>query len=355
MSDDHATTPAPKRRATLRDVARLAEVHTSTVSRALNRNTRSMVDPETAERVLAVAAYLDYRPNLIARGLKLSRSHSVGVLVPDLLNPVVPPIVQGIEARLVEAGYVVLLGNANHVQAREQAFVDAMRDQQADGLIAFTASDDDEVLRSIIGSGVPVVLVNRTLPDESIPAAVPDDILCGSLVVDHLVKLGHERIAYVAGPQRTSTGSRRRQGFEAAMNRSLKPFNPALLVEAARYTEAEGARCCRELLASGIDFTAVVAANDMLALGCYDALGEAGRACPEDISVVGCNDMPFADRFNPPLTTVNIAHAELGAAAAELLLERIESPLVPPKQVVVSPTLVVRKSSAPPRSPAGGR
>jgi LacI family transcriptional regulator len=341
--------PAKKPRATLREVAQLADVHTSTVSRALSPTTRSMVSPNTVERVMAAAAYLGYRPNAIARGLRTSRTHSIGVLVPDLLNPVVPPIVQGLEARLVEAGYLVLLGNANHSGAREQALADAMQIQQVEGLIAFTATDDDQALDSLIEAGIPVVLVNRTVPDGSISAAVPDDHLCASLAVEHLGQLGHTIIAHVAGPQSTSTGLRRREGFQAATDDFGLARNLELIVPAERYTEEEGARCCRELLASGIPFTAIVAANDMLAIGCYDALAESGRVCPDDISIVGCNDMPLTSHFDPPLTTVNIAHGDLGAAAAELLLELIDDPTLPPRQVIITPALVVRGSTAPPR------
>jgi LacI family transcriptional regulator len=309
-----------------------------------------MVNDNTVERVLAAAAYLDYRPNAMARGLKTSRSHSIGVLVPDLLNPVVPPIVQGIESVLGEAGYVVMLGNANHSREREQVFLEEFQVQQVEGMLALTASEDGSVFDLLVNTGLPVVLVNRSVPDGSVAAAVPDDPVCAALAVEHLVALGHRRIAHIAGPRNTSTGSRRRHGFEAAIARAGIDRDPRLVVEAARYTEAEGARCCRELLAEGGAFTAVFAANDMIALGCYDALAEAGLGCPADVSIVGCNDMPFAGRFDPPLTTINIAHRELGTAAAQLLLELIDDPQLPPRQIVTTPALVVRSSTAPHRS-----
>jgi LacI family transcriptional regulator len=335
-------------RATLRDVARLADVHTSTVSRALSGSTRSMVNPHTVERVLAAAAYLDYRPNAIARGLKTSRSSGVGVLVPDLLNPVVPPIVRGIEAVLGEAGYVVMLGNANHSRDRERLFLEMFQVQQVEGIVAFTASDETlGLLDGVIHAQVPVVLVNRTVPDGSIAAAAPDNAVCSSLAVEHLAQLGHSRIAHIAGPRTTSTGLGRRQGFEAAIASAGLDRDPRLIIEASRYTEDEGARCCRELLAYDKSFTAIVAANDLFALGCYDALEAADLRCPDDISIVGCNDMPFTDRFAPPMTTVNIAREEMGQAAAELLLQVIEKPELPPRQIVIAPKLVVRKSTGP--------
>jgi LacI family transcriptional regulator len=336
------------RTTTLRDVARLADVHVSTASRALNGHTLALVHPDTAERVRAVAEYLGYQPNELARGLKTSRSQTVGVLVPDLLNPVVPPIVRGIAARLRAAGYTVLLGNADHSGELERLYVDVMRGRQVDGLIAGTAYEGDEALLAVAKTGLPVVLFNRSATDGSISAAVPDDLRTAELAVGHLAELGHRRIAHVAGPATTSTGARRREGFEAALARHAVDPDPRLVAVATRYSAEEGARCCHELLLRGLDFTAVVAANDLLALGCYDALAEAGLRCPADVSVVGCNDMPFTERFDPPLTTVNISHDRLGAAAAELLLELFDEPNLPPREVVIEPALVVRKSTAPP-------
>jgi LacI family transcriptional regulator len=126
------------------------------------------------------------------------------------------------------------------------------------------------------------------------------------------------------------------------------PFDPALVAVCERYTIEEGARACRELLQQNGHFTAIVAGNDLIALGCYDAVAEAGLKCPTHISIVGCNDMPFADRFNPPLTTVNISPAQLGVAAAELLLDLLDEPERVPRQVFITPRLVARGSTAPP-------
>jgi LacI family transcriptional regulator len=327
----------------------------STVSRALGSETRSMVNPDTVERVLAAVAYLDYRPNAMARGLKTNRSNSIGVLVPDLLNPVVPPIVQGIEAVLSEAGYVVMLANANHSPERERLFLEVFQIQQLDGVIAFTATDETTALARALKSGVPVVLVNRTVPDGSIAAATPDNASCSDLAVAHLVALGHTQIAHLAGPHETSTGLGRRRGFEDAVARLGLDRGPQFVVEATRYTEGEGARCCRELLGREAGFTAIVAANDLLALGCYDALAEAALRCPGDISVVGCNDMPFADRFAPPLTTINVARDAMGRAAAELLLEQIADPNAAPRQIVIDAELVVRESTGRPSTQLGAR
>jgi LacI family transcriptional regulator len=342
---------------TLRDVARLANVHPSTVSRVLN-GTPSRVPVETAVRIHGIAKQLGYRPNMMARGLRTQRSRSIGLLVTDLGNPVIPPIVSGIEQRLGEEGYTVLLGNTDHSREREQLHLEAMRANHVDGLITATATiGPDGQLDELHALGLPVVLVNRGADDERFAAAVPDDFLCSELAVGHLADLGHTRIAHIGGTPNTTTGRRRRAGFEAAVTRRGLVLDPSLIVVSDRYTVAEGARCCAELLQRQQGaFTAIVAANDMLALGCYDALRAAGVSCPDEISIVGCNDMPFADCFHPALTTIHIPHEQLGRAAANLLIERLSSPDSVPHQVSIRPRLVTRASSAPPverRSLAG--
>jgi LacI family transcriptional regulator len=347
--NQHPTITAP---ATLRDVARLANVHPSTVSRVLNGATSSRITPDTSARVRAIAAELGYRPNMMAQGLRTRRSRSVGVIVTDLSNPVTAPIVSGIEGRLGERGYTVLLGNADHSAERERLQIETMRAKHVDGFICGTATvDGDGFLAELRTLGVPVVLVNRGGEDERVPAAVPDDFLCSELAVGHLVELGHTSIAHIAGAAATTTGRRRRAGFEAAIVRRGLRLDPTLIVASERYTIAEGARCAAELLSSGDGgFTAIVAANDLLALGSYDALAAAGLTCPGSISIVGCNDMPFADRFAPALTTIHIPHVQLGRAAADLLLERLEEPELAPRQVSIVPRLVVRASTAPRRA-----
>jgi LacI family transcriptional regulator len=334
--------------ATLRDVARLAKVHPSTVSRVLNGATSSRITPDTSARVRTIAAELGYRPNMMAQGLRTRRSRSVGVIVTDLSNPVTAPMVSGIEGRLGERGYTVLLGNADHSAERERLHIETMRAKHVDGLIAGTATvDGDGFLGELRTLGLPVVLMNRGGDDDRVPAAVPDDFLCSELAVGHLVELGHTRIAHIAGSAATTTGRRRRSGFEAAIVRRGLRLDPSLIVGSERYTVAEGARCAAELLCHGSgDFTAIVAANDLLALGCYDALAAAGLSCPGSISVVGCNDMTFADRFAPALTTIHIPHVQLGRAAADLLLERLEQPELAPRNISIVPRLVVRASTA---------
>jgi LacI family transcriptional regulator len=335
-------------RVTLRDVARVANVHPGTASRALNEDTRALVNEDTARRVLEAAEKLGYRPNPIARGLKTNRSYTIGVLIPDLTNPLFPPILRGIEDRLEESGYTPLMANTDNDPERERIDWHAMRARQVDGIVAATARRDHQLLDDLLEAGIPLVLVNRRAPDSGVPSATADDRQGIRLAVEHLAGLGHKRIAHIAGPLELSTGLDRHEGFHEAMrDLGLEP-DPGLVVVTRAFTEAEGARACAELLDRGGGPTAIVAANDLIALGCYDVFAERGLVCPDDISVVGFNDMPFAGRFQPPLTTIRIPHYEIGMAAAELMLERLLNNGTPARDVRLEPSLVVRASTAPP-------
>jgi LacI family transcriptional regulator len=333
---------------TIRDVARVAEVHPGTVSRALNEQTRALVNQETAERVLRAAEQLGYRPNPIARGLKTNRSFTVGVLLPDLTNPLFPPIVRGIEDRLGEAGYTSLIVNTDNDPERERSQMEAMRARQVDGFIAATARLDGEILAEVAAGGAPLVLVNRSLEDASVPAVTVDDRRGSGLAVAHVAELGHRAVGHVAGPQNLSTGHRRHLGFLEAMQRHGLATPSEYVTLAGAFTEADGARACLELLSQTPRVTAIVAANDRLAIGCYDALETLGLSCPGDVSIVGFNDMPFVDRLRPPLTSVRVPQREIGMVAADLLLRQLSDGAPPYGEILLQPTLTVRGSTAPP-------
>lgn len=335
---------------TIRDVARVAEVHPGTVSRALNEETRALVNPETAERVLRAAEQLGYRPNRIARGLKTSRSHTIGVLIPDITNPLFPPILRGIEDRLDEAGYTSLIVNTDNDPERERIYLEAMRGRQVDGFISATARLDRELLAELAAAGTPLVLVNRSLEDGSVPAVTVDDRRGIALAVEHAVSLGHHRIGHVAGPQNLSTGHRRRLGFIDAMRAAgLDPPEESISF-GALFTEEEGARACAELLDAVPGVTAILAGNDLMAIGCYDTLEQRRLSCPGDVSVVGFNDMPFIDRLRPALTSVRVPQREIGKVAADLLLEQLSGDVETAAETLLEPTLMVRGSTSAPRS-----
>jgi LacI family transcriptional regulator len=331
---------------TLREVAAEAGVHTGTASRALNESTRGFVNAATAERVMRAASRLGYRPNSIARGLKTNRSYTIGVVVPDLRNPLFPPIARGIEERLEPAGYTSLLANTDNDPERERTSFEALQARQVDGYITATAHREHPLLREI-AAGWPLVLVNRIMEGHDISAVVADDRDGMRQAVEHLRERGHTRIAHVGGSADISTGTERLAGFHTAMESLGVEVDPALVAVGTAYAESEGARMTRELLASGVPFTAIAAGNDLIALGCIDALREAGLDVPRDVSVVGFNDMAWSERFSPPLTTIRVPHHELGMEAGSLLLERLADPDAPSRRIVLPVSIVVRGSTAP--------
>jgi LacI family transcriptional regulator len=337
----------PEPAVTLRDVARQAGVHPATASRALNPGTRLLVSEDTASRVLAAAAELGYRPNAVARSLRTRRSHTVGVLIPDLNNPLFPPIVRGLEDRLDADGYVALIGNTDGDDARERRIFEQMRARHVDGYVVATAHLSNPLLDEAIWSGLPVVLMNRTAGEHSFPSVTVDNDRGVRMAVGYLSSLGHRAIACIAGPQDVSTGLARFHGFQAAMAGAGLPVPPTRVAFARSFSIEEGYRCARELLAAG-DCTAIAAGNDMLAIGCYRALDDAELSCPADISVVGFNDMPFIDMLRPPLTTVAFSHYQLGTEAAQLLLDRLNGDGEVGKMLYLAPELIVRGSAARP-------
>jgi LacI family transcriptional regulator len=340
----------PVQTPTLRDVAEVAGVHAATASRALNPETRRLVNADTARRVLRAAESLGYQPNPIARSLKTAKSRTVGLVIPDLTNPLFPPIVRGIQDVLGPVGYSAFIVNTDNDPAQEQSQVGSLRSRQVEGLIIATARLEHPLLQELHQQGVRMVLVNRRAEGLDVPSITPDDAAGVELAVRHLAALGHRRILHLAGPQSTSTGVVRSRAFQSAIRVHGLDSDPSLIVACDYWTEEEGAKALRSVLESGTTFSAVVAGNDLIALGCYDVFFERGVSCPDDVSVVGFNDMPFLDKLRPPLTTIAVPHHQVGVEAARMLLESIEEPDRPPRSVLLPLSLVVRGSTAAPRS-----
>jgi len=330
-----------RRKVNIKDVAARASVHPSTVSRVLNPDTRTMVSAPVAERITRIADEMGYTRSPLASGLRTGKSFTIGVIIPDLSNPVFPPVVRGIERTLSAAGYISILADSDNNQKNEQAIYESLKQRRIDGLILATAHIDDPVVKQCVQEQLPVVLVNRTTDAAEVSGVANNDELGIQLAISHLSDRGHRQIAFLGGPQTTSTGRDRLQAF-----RKLRPADPDLSVSCDAFTVQAGRDGMAEILGRNKPITAVVAANDLLALGCYDILAEHGLKCPQDVSVTGFNDMPFADRFSPPLTSVHIPHDELGVQAAGLLLEEIRDPGAARTTIRLDPRLVIRQSTA---------
>ncbi len=331
-------------RRTLRDVAEAVGVHVSTVSRALDPRTRSMVNARLAAQILAVAAALDVRPDAIAASLRTRRSRTIGVLLPDITNPIFPPMVRGLEDFLLPRGYVALVINTDNDPVQAAAAVSMLRSRGVEGFVLASATLADPLLAALLAADLPVVAVNRTSALPGLCSITHDDAGGIGMVVAHLLELGHRGIGHIAGPAELSTGSAREQAFDLAM-----AAGGLLGVKqmATRFTEAEGRQRAHQLLDTAPALTAIVAANDLLAVGAMTALAERGLACPGRVSVTGFNDMPLVDRLSPALTTVHIQSHESGRLAAAAVCALIDGTAGAENQVLPV-RLVVRASTAPP-------
>lgn len=334
---------------TLADVAEAAGVHPGTASKALNPESRHLVAAETAKRVLEIAAKLNYQPNSMARGLRTKRSYTVGFMVPDLINPLFPPIVRGVEEVLGPAGLSALIVNTDNDPKKEMQLFDTLVNRRCDGFILATAFRNDPVVKEIVKRKIPAVLVNRLTETQLLPAVVGDETIEVRHAIEHLVQLGHRRIAHIAGPQNLSTGYIRLRAFEKVISEFGLSAADCPVVVSTGYNESAGTSAIAKLLAEpGPRPTAILAANDQLAIGIIDGLKAAGLNCPSDLSVIGFNDIPMMDRLHPSLTTFALPKHRMGVEAAQILRTWIESGTAPEPTIVYLPCpLVVRESTGP--------
>lgn len=334
--------------ARIEDIARQAGVHPGSVSRAL-RGIPGKVSAETRARILRIAADLGYQPNLLAASLRTRRTDQVGVVVPDIGNPLFAPILQALETELSQQGLVCLVMQPPQAAAERIAAIGSLASRQLSGLLVLAAEVDDPMLDEIRRLRLPAVLVNRGSSDRGFSSVVNDDQESVRLVLDHLTGLGHRRIAHLAGPKASTTGIARRDAFvELAPRYGL--VDP-VVIESSAFTREAGAIATRQLLARGsAPPTAVFAANDLIALGAVAVLRERSLAVPEDLSLVGHNDMPLMDLIEPPLTTVHVAVDQMGRHAARMLLDVIADPHEATSTRVLMPRLVVRGSTGPARA-----
>ena len=337
-----------RRRTTLKDVAEAVGVHVSTVSRALNPATRHFIRPEVASRIAEVSAELNYQPNVAAYSLRTNRTRIVGITIPDIADPVFPPIIRGIEAVLGEAGYMGVLVNVDGHPGGHASQLEMLAARGVDGLIVSSVELDDETVPQMAAEGLPLVTVNRRSSDPAVPSVTNDEDMGLGLILEHLHALGHRRVAHIGGPQHISTAKGRHDGFERHRRRLGLDADPALVVLAGALTESEGERCAGLLLEQVRGITAIAAANDRLAVGLLGVLKGRGIACPHEMSLTGYNDMPIVDRLEPPLTTVRVQQYEVGRRAAQMLLDEIEGRAPGEPQHVVMPVeLIVRGSTGP--------
>jgi LacI family transcriptional regulator len=330
---------------TLKELAARANVHPSTVSRVANNDPGLRIAATTRTRIEALLRETEYRPNGVARGLKLRQTLVLAVVIPDITNPFFAALFRGIEDGATPRGYQALLCNTDGIPERQRAHLQSLAARRVDGVILASTFLKDPAVRWLRHQRTPYVLVNRFSEEGADPFVGSDDVVGATLATQHLIGLGHVRIGHLAGQPTVSTGVLRRKGYHAAMAEAGIPADPDLLVEAG-FVEEGGAHAMEQLLSLKHPPTAIFAVTDMTAIGAYGAARKLGLRIPEDLAIVGYNDIPLAGRLIPGLTTVHVPIHEFGSVAARMLLEQIETGVLTPRRVVFAPQLVIRGSSS---------
>jgi len=338
--------PKRKKRPTQADVARLAEVSQATVSQVLNASTTSAVPETTRNRILAAARSLGYAPHHAARSLRTQRTHAIAAIIPDITNPFYPAFARGIQDAAEARGYDLVVYNTDGDAERERKYLLSAQHGRVDGVISVLFNPMIAELAGLLDTGVGVVLLR---PEASPPGDLPIDCIyvnnaaAAHAVVAHLIERGHRRIAMLSG--QSGPHDLRIRGYRDALAEHGLPFDPGLLRESG-YTEVGGYHGMQALLQAGEPFTAVFAANDLMAIGALLAIQESGRRAPDDIAVAGLDDIPAARLVTPPLTTITQFQDQLGRRAADLLIDRLTGQAPEQPRCEEMPfQLIVRRSS----------
>lgn len=333
---------AGPRPVTIRDIADAAGVSPSTVSRALANSPR--VTRKTRERIHRIAKEMGYAPSAIARGLVTRRTRTLGVTVRDVADPYIAELVRCIDRAALERGYSLLLSHSGNAPEREPDAVQILRQQRVAGLIVADPSVDDALLAAMGGDGTPIVIIDHR---ESPNCIDTDNLPAARLAVEHLLDLGHRRIAYIGDTRNWRESEERRAGYEQALaQRGLAPY-PSWIDPSADSRPAMGRACAAHLLALSEPPTAILCYNDLTALGAMAAIHAAGLTVPGDISVVGYDDISLARHLDPPLTTIAQDREGLAELAVEMVLALLNGVEVPARRLLPG-RLVVRASTGPP-------
>ena len=323
------------------DVAREAQVSVFTVSAVINK--KEHVGAARKRRVEAAIKKLDYRLNSLAQSLASERTHTIGVVVPDISNPFFPMVVRGAEDTAQKQGYSTLLCNSDGNAEKEELYLELLLSKRVDGVLLTKAPGQlsSRIERMFSDMKVPVVLMMRTYPGLTKDAITTDDFKGSFDAVAHLARIGHKRIALVGGPLSVSNGKARWQGYRKALSENGLKYDPELVYE-GDYRIDSGYSAGLSLLTHRPD--AVFVANYLMTVGFLEAAQEMGMRCPDDFGLVTLDDYPWLKLFSPPITAVELPKYEVGSAATELLLERIQGKTGRAETRKIMPQLRVRES-----------
>jgi LacI family transcriptional regulator len=329
---------------TIKDIASRVGISYATVSRALNG--KYGVKSSTRERVLKAAHRLGYRPNVIARGLVTRRTMTIGLIVPDIRNPFYPEVAGGVEDAAREAKYGVLLCNSNWREESERQYVTLLLERRVDGIIVAPISGGAEFIDARIRGRTPVVYVSNRPHKTECSYVVIDNTRGGLLAVRHLLSAGYSPVGFLGSAEDSQTGQERLAGYRKALAGHGERYDRRF-VRFGDMKQGSGYRMFREMVDAGDLPRAVFAENDLMALGCLQAARECGLSVPEDVAIVGFDDIPFASFPEVQLTTVRQPTYDMGRTAVEILLEGLQRKRgrSQARQVVLKPQLVVRRTA----------
>lgn len=328
---------------TLHEVARRAGVSAMTVSRVVNG--RGSVDSETRQRVEEAIQALDYVPNRIARGLISQKTQTIGIIVPDIVNPFFAPVVRGAESAARKAGYRILLCNSEGDLRLEREYIEDLVAHRVEGLLLAPASDRSRSsILSLLRGGFPLVLIDRALPDADCDLIVSDNVQGARRLIEHLIAIGHREIAHVSDAEDTSTGRERLRGYREALEAAGIPFQPELVIRTT-VDRIGGYRAAQEILARDPLPTVIFAVNNMTAVGTMEALRERNLSVPKDMGLVCFDDVEHLAVLSPILTVIDQPAETFGSLGVQLLLERMTGKANSrPRRIILQTDLIVRQS-----------
>lgn len=332
-------------RITMKDVAKQAGVSSAIVSRVINKDPDLCIRAETRERVLRAVEDLKYRPNAIARSLRMKTTGTIAMIIPDITNPFFPEIIKGAQVAAAEKGSSLILFNTEENVEKQREYIELVSEKQIDGvLLSSVHIDDNKSIVLLEKYEKPYVLVNRVKRNIQSPFVTVDDVYGATLAVEHLIQLGHRKIAHITGPLYTDTGLQRLEGYRKTLNKFGVKFFSEYVIE-SKFDAEGGSEAMKKLLLLENKFTAVFAANDLIAIGALSAMQEKGLKSPEDISIIGFNDIWVAQKVSPPLTSIKFPLFDMGYSAAKILMQKIQGKTIDNDKIVLDLELVVRHST----------
>jgi len=314
----------------------------STVSRVLNKSIP--VDEKTRKRVEEAVQKVNFKPNLLARGLRSKRGHMIGLAVPEILHPSFNLIIKYAEESVRKQGLNLILGNTHNDPEIEENFINSLIQRHIDGIIFSRVSDKSRVLHMIDKTNIPIVVLDRALDVEDIPTVVLNNYRAGELAAEHLISLGHTRIACLAGPLDIALSRERLNGFRDVLHRNNIEFDHNFVFE-GNFRYEEGIKAADAILKKKLSITAIWAQSDLMAIGAVEQFRRNGISVPEDLSVIGVDDIEFAKIVHPALTTVAQPFGDMCEKAVDMLIKQSNKEVIDPTRVVMEPILIVRNST----------